>query len=99
LGVLLVSGATSIINAASKPGRHMTDWLRALLLRKPRKLVAVALANKMARVAWAIMKHGGTWRRSAAARPVFRHITIWSGIMPRPLIGATPMTGAERQAR
>jgi transposase len=65
---LLVSGATSIINAALKPGsRHMTDWLRALLLRKPRKLVAVALANKMARVAWAIMKRGGTWRATVAA--------------------------------
>jgi transposase len=51
LRVLLVSGATSVINAAMRPGsRHMTDWLRALLLRKPRKLVAVALANKMARL-------------------------------------------------
>jgi hypothetical protein len=45
----------------------MTDWLRALLLRKPRKLVAVALANKMARVAWAIMKRGGAWRRPSVA--------------------------------
>jgi len=68
LRTLLVSGATSIINAALKPGsRHMTDWLRALLLRKPRKLVAVALANKMARVAWAIMKRGGAWRRPSVA--------------------------------
>ena len=45
----------------------MTDWLRALLLRKPRKLVAVALANKMARTAWAMMKSGETYRRSPAA--------------------------------
>ena len=30
----------------------MTEWLRALLARKPRKLAAVALANKMARIAW-----------------------------------------------
>jgi len=68
LRTLLVSGATAIINAALKPGsRHMTDWLRALLLRKPRKLVAVALANKMARVAWAIMKRGGAWRRPSVA--------------------------------
>ena len=66
--VLLVSGATSVINAALRPGsRQMTDWLRALLLRKPRKLAAVALANKMARIAWAIMKRGGTYRRSATA--------------------------------
>jgi len=70
LRVLLVSGATSVINAAMRPGsRQMTDWLRALLLRKPRKLAAVALANKMARTAWAMMKSGETYRRpSAAAR-------------------------------
>ena len=59
LRVLFVSGATSVINAAMRPGsRQMTDWLRALLLRKPRKAVAVALANKMARTAWAMMKSG-----------------------------------------
>jgi transposase len=67
LRVLLVSGATSVINAAMRPGsRQMTDWLRALLLRKPRKLVAVALANKMARTAWAMMRSGETYRRSSA---------------------------------
>jgi transposase len=43
----------------------MTDWLRALLQRKPRKLAAVALANKMARTAWAMMKSGETYRRQS----------------------------------
>jgi transposase len=63
---LLVSGATSVINAAMKPGsKQMTAWLRALLLRKPRKVVAVALANKMARVAWAMMTTGEAYRRPA----------------------------------
>jgi transposase len=67
LRVLLVAGATSVINAAMKPGsRLMTEWLRALLQRKPRKLAAVALANKMARVAWALMAHGEVYRRSDA---------------------------------
>ena len=67
LRVLLVSGATSVIHAALKPGsRLMTDWLRSLLLRKPRKLAAVALANKMARMAWAMMKSGETYRRPSA---------------------------------
>ncbi len=71
LRVLLVSGATAVINAAMKPGsRQMTDWLRALLLRKPRKLVAVALANKMARTAWAMMKSGETYRRSSTGAGV-----------------------------
>ena len=39
LRALLVSGATSVINAAMRPGsKQMTEWLRALLLRKPRKV-------------------------------------------------------------
>jgi transposase len=67
LRVLLVAGATSVINAAMRPGsKLMTDWLRALLQRKPRKVVAVALANKMARVAWALMMRGEVYRRPAA---------------------------------
>jgi hypothetical protein len=45
----------------------MTDWLRAPLLRKPRELAATALANKMARVAWAIMKSGRTYQRPTPA--------------------------------
>jgi transposase len=65
LRALLVTGATSVIKAATKPGsKQMTDWLRAILLRKPRKVVAVALANKMARVAWALMTRGEVYRRS-----------------------------------
>jgi transposase len=66
LRVLLVTGATSVIKAAMRPGSaQMTDWLRALLQRKPPKVVAVALANKMARVAWALMARGEVYRRPA----------------------------------
>src|SRR4051794_3324602 len=65
--VLLVTGATSVIKAAMKPGsQQMTEWLRALLQRKPRKVVAVALANKMARIAWALMTRGEVYRRPDA---------------------------------
>jgi transposase len=68
LRVLLVTGATSVIKAAMRPGSAlMTDWLRALLARKPGKVVAVALANKMARVAWALMTRGDVYRRPAIA--------------------------------
>lgn len=50
-----------------RPGsQQMTDWLRALLQRKPRKVAAVALANKMARVAWALMARGEVYRRPPA---------------------------------
>jgi transposase len=68
LRVLLVAGATSVINAATQPGsKQMTAWLRDLLARKPRKVVAVALANKMARVAWALMTRGEVYRRPVVA--------------------------------
>ncbi len=60
---LLVLGATSVIRHA-KPGRPgASAWLLALLERKPRKLAAVALANKMARVIWAMLTSGEAYRR------------------------------------
>ncbi len=63
---LLVAGATAVIQAARKPGsQQMTEWLRALPARKPRKLAATALANKMARIAWALMTSGQTYQRDA----------------------------------
>jgi transposase len=62
---LLVFGATSVINHAMRPGsKLMTEWMRALLQRK---LAAVALANKIARTAWAMMRSGETYRRPSAA--------------------------------
>jgi transposase len=65
---LLVLGATSVIKVADKPGNKLvTEWLANLLRRKPRKVVAVALANKMARTAWAMMKSGENYRRAPAA--------------------------------
>jgi hypothetical protein len=48
---LLVTGATAVIKLATRPGNKLaTEWLLKLLQHKPRKLVAVALANKMARI-------------------------------------------------
>ena len=67
LRALLVNGATSVINAAIRFGdQRTTQWLRALLARKPRKVAAVALANKMVRIAWAMMISGEAYRRPAA---------------------------------
>ena len=62
---LLVLGATAVIRHA-KPGRS-SPWLLSLLERKPRKLAAVALANKVARIAWAMMASGEAYRQSAKA--------------------------------
>jgi len=68
LRALLVAGATSVINAAIRFGDHrVSEWLRGLLRRKPRKLAAVALANKMARIAWVVMTRGEVYRRPAGA--------------------------------
>ena len=50
---------------ASKPEKY--PWLTQLLARKPFKVVAVALANKMARIAWALLAKGGTYRAPALA--------------------------------
>lgn len=59
---LLVLGATSVIKLAKPGHRYGSDWLLGLLERKPRKVVAVALANKMARTAWAMMASGEAYR-------------------------------------
>ena len=62
---LLVLGATAVIRAA-KPDRA-SPWLLRLLARKSEKVAAVALANKMARILWAMMVSGETYRRPAQA--------------------------------
>lgn len=60
---LLVVGATAVIRHATKPGSRLASpWLMNLLARKPRKLAAVALANKTARIVWAMMTRGETYR-------------------------------------
>ena len=61
---LLFVGALSVINRVKKDPSRM-PWLAALLRRKPKRLVAVALANKMARIAWVLMVRGETYRAAA----------------------------------
>jgi len=62
---LLIIGANSVIikQRAARPG----TWLAGMLSRKPSMLVRVALANKMARVVWALMLKGEDYRAPAAA--------------------------------
>jgi transposase len=52
---LLVVGATAVIQQARRSRGHPWAWLVALLKRKPPKLAAVALANKVARIVWKLM--------------------------------------------
>jgi transposase len=66
---LLVVGATAVIrHVRARPDKH--PWLIQLLARRPAKVVAVALANKMARIAWAVLARGETYRAPALAVPV-----------------------------
>ena len=67
LRTLLVVGAMSVIRVAKPGGKSASPWLLQLLERKPRKLAAVALANKMARIIWAMMARGEAYRRQPAA--------------------------------
>jgi transposase len=62
---LLVLGATAVIQQA-KRGRA-SPWLLELLARKAKKVAALALANKMARIIWAMMVSGETYRRPTVA--------------------------------
>jgi len=60
---LLVVGAMAVIRFAKPGSKSATAWLLQLLERRPRKVAAVALANKMARVIWAMMARGDAYRR------------------------------------
>lgn len=58
---VLVAGATAVIQQARRGHGHPSPWLVALLKRKPPKLAAVALANKIARIAWKLMATGESY--------------------------------------
>ncbi len=65
---LLVVGAMAVIRHASRAGTRLASpWLTQLLARKPRKLAAVALANKTARIVWAMMARGEAYRQAPLA--------------------------------
>ncbi len=62
---LLIIGAQAVL-LRSKAAQS-NPWIRGLLAKRPRLVVAVALANKTARIAWAVMTKGQTYRQPAAA--------------------------------
>lgn len=64
---LLVIGASAAVRWAMRKGSAGDPWLSRMLERKPPMLVIVALANKTARIVWALMAKGGTYRTPATA--------------------------------
>ena len=64
---LLIIGSSAVIKQASKRGAPRGSWLEQMLARKPRMLVTVALANKMARIVWALLVKQETYRAPVAA--------------------------------
>jgi transposase len=52
---LLIIGAMAVVRWAARNGAPEGSWLARMLARKPRMLVAIALANKMARAVWAML--------------------------------------------
>ena len=60
------AGALAVIRYAKIHGIGHRPWLTALLARRPTKVAAIALANKIARMAWAMMARGERYREPVA---------------------------------
>lgn len=63
---LIVGATSSLRQVRAGRGRNASSWLIELLKRKPPKLAAVALANKIARIAWKMMVTGEVYKGNAA---------------------------------
>jgi transposase len=63
---LFTTGALAVIRSAKIHGTRHRPWLTALLARRPTKVAAIALANKIARIAWAMMAKGERYKEPAA---------------------------------
>ncbi len=64
---LLIIGASAVVSQACRRGAAEGSWLARILARKPRMLVMVALANKTARIVWALLAKGGVYTAPVAA--------------------------------
>jgi len=65
---MLVVGCTSVLRVAHKYKGALADWIAAMKAKKPERVVAVALANKLARICWAIMSTGESFRTELYTR-------------------------------
>jgi transposase len=65
---LLVLGATAMVRRATIWSNALGRWVRGVLVRRPVRLVTVALANKMARIAWALLTRNEVYRAQGRAQ-------------------------------
>jgi len=65
LRTLLIHGARSVLQRAARKTDTRSRWLQGLMARRHRNVVAVALANKNARIAWALLAHRQSYRPAA----------------------------------
>ena len=59
--------SSAVVQQASRRRASKGSWLAQMLARKPKMLVTVALANKMARIVWALLVKGGAYRAPVVA--------------------------------
>jgi transposase len=65
IGRLLIIGAMTRMNWLGRRSITPESWLSRIIARKPKLLVAIALANKMTRVIWAMLRNGMNYRDPA----------------------------------
>jgi transposase len=63
---LLIIGASAVMSWVARNGAPAGSWMARMVARKPPMLVRIALANKMARIVWALMARGGVYQAPAA---------------------------------
>lgn len=69
LRMILVHGARAVVLRSKRERIPMGSWLTSLEARAPRNVLIIAMANKLARIAWAVLSTGQDYRTDAAAVP------------------------------
>ena len=68
LRTLLIHGARSVLRHAARKTDVRSRWLQGLMARRHRNVAAVALANKNARIAWALLARGQSYRPAVCSQ-------------------------------
>jgi transposase len=101
LRTVLVAGATAVIADMRRRETRSWPWLKDIIARKPPKLVAIALANKLARIAWKLMVCGERYRPASSTRRCQHRLerNIELGARPAGLTLRAELAGQEEVVR